>query len=93
MRALFDFSFSQFVTTQLIRFLYGMGIVIGVVVALGTIVAGFNQGAGTGVVALIFSPIIFLLILIVFRVQLEIIIVIFRIAEYLRDISRSGGPR
>lgn len=87
LRALFDFSFSQFITTRLVRLLYGIGVLIAVVVTLGSIVGGFNEGAGTGIVTLILAPLIFLLVVILARVQLEIIIVVFRIAEYLRDMA------
>lgn len=87
LRALFDFSFSQFVTTQLIRLLYALGVLFAAVVALGAIARGFNEGAGTGLVALIVAPLIFLLVVIIARVWLELIIVVFRIAEYLRDMA------
>lgn len=90
-RALFDFSFSQFVTTRLIRFLYAIGVLFAVVGAVSAIFAGFNESAGAGFAALIFSPLIFLLVVIVVRIYLEIVIVVFRIAEYLRDMS--GGDR
>ncbi len=87
LRALFDFSFSQFITTRLIRLLYAIGVLIAVVVTVGAIVRGFNEGAGTGIVSLIVAPLVFLLVVIIARVWLEIIIVVFRIAEYLRDMA------
>ncbi len=87
LRALFDFSFSQFITTRLVRLLYGIGVLVAVVVTLGAIVAGFNESAGRGILTLIVAPLIFLLIVILARVQLEIIIVVFRIAEYLREMA------
>jgi len=89
--ALFDFSFSQFVTTRLVRFLYGMLVVIDVLVTLVVIVRAFGEGAGAGLVALILAPILLLILVVITRVYLEIIIVIFRIAEYLREMSGRGG--
>ncbi len=86
-RALFDFSFTEFVTTRLIRLLYAIGVLLAAVAALVAILRGFNAGAGAGIVALIVSPLIFLLVVILARVWLEIIIVVFRIAEYLRDMA------
>lgn len=53
---MFDFSFSQFVTTQLIKLLYAIGVLIAVVVAIGAIIRGFSEGAGAGIVALIVAP-------------------------------------
>jgi Domain of unknown function (DUF4282) len=86
-RALFDFSFTEFVTTRLIRLLYAIGVLFAAVAALVAIIRGFDAGAGAGIVALILSPLIFLLVVIIARVWLEIIIVVFRIAEYLRDMA------
>ena len=87
LRALFDFSFSQFITTRLIRLLYAIGVVIAALSALGGIIRGFNESAGAGVVALIVAPLVFLLVVIIARVWLELVIVVFRIAEYLRDMA------
>jgi hypothetical protein len=87
LRALFDFSFSQFVTTQLIKLLYAIGVLIAVVVAIGAIIRGLSEGAGAGLVALIVAPLVFLLVVIIARVWLELIIVVFRIAEYMRDMA------
>ena len=54
--ALFDFSFSEFVTTRLIRLLYGIGVVVGAVIAVGAILRGFGQSPGAGIAALIVAP-------------------------------------
>jgi hypothetical protein len=86
-RALFDFSFTEFVTTRLIRLLYGIGVVVGAASAALAIARGLQVGLGAGIVALIVAPLIFLLVVIIVRVWLEIIIVVFRIAEYLRDMA------
>jgi hypothetical protein len=85
--ALFDFSFSQFVTTRLVRLLYAIGVLVGAVFAMAAIARGFDAGAGAGVVALIVAPLIFLLVVIIARVWLELIIVVFRIAEYLGEMA------
>ena len=87
LRALFDFSFSQFVTTRLVRLLYAIGVVLAVLFAVGAIIRGFSEGAGAGIAALIVAPLIFLLVVIIARVWLELVIVVFRIAEYLREMA------
>ena len=91
LRALFDFSFSEFVTTRLIRLLYVVGLLIAFVVTLSAIAAGFNESPGAGIISLIFAPLLFLIVVIVARIYLELVIVIFRIAEHLRDISRNNN--
>ena len=87
--ALFDFSFSEFITTKIIKFIYGLNIVIAGLVTLIMIFSQFGHGkvlAGIGM--LIISPIAFLLWVCLSRIYLELVIVIFRIAENTRDIAR-----
>jgi Na+-driven multidrug efflux pump len=64
-------------------------VVVGAVIAVGAILRGFGQSPGAGIVALIVAPLIFLLVVIIAlaRVWLEIVIVVFRIAEYLRGMA------
>lgn len=79
--SLFDLSFTQFITTRVIKVLFILAIIFSALAALFMIVSGFAGGALTGIVLLIVSPILFLVYVILARVWLELIIVIFRIAE------------
>jgi len=85
--ALFDFSFSEFITIKLIKILYILGIIFSTIVAIIFIVSGFNISTGVGIIFLILSPIIFLLYVILIRIWLEIIIVIFKIAENTKQLA------
>ncbi len=85
--ALFDFSFSEFITIKLIRILYILGIIFSTIVAIIFIVSGFNISTGVGIIFLILSPIIFLLYVILIRIWLEIIIVVFKIAENTKKLA------
>lgn len=87
--SLFDFSFSEFVTTKIIKILYGIGILIAAIGALALIVRGFGDSFGKGILFLIISPVVFIIYTIIARVWLEIIIVIFRIAEHVGEIAKS----
>lgn len=91
MGSLFDFSFSKFVTTSLIRILYAVFVILAGLAAVVWIIIGVtmlgSESNGTGLLLIILSPIAFLLLTIIIRVQLEVVIVIFRIAEYLRDMA------
>ena len=89
--SLFDFSFTEFITTKLIKFLYGLGMLLGAVMALGLIIAGFAQSAIVGILFLILSPLVFLLYVIGARVWLELVIVVFRIAEHTAEIAKNTG--
>ncbi len=90
--ALFDFSFSEFVTTKLIKLLYLLSLIfigIGFVVAfIAGFVSIFTEGFFQGLLAIVFSPIIALIWVILARVWMELIIVIFRIAENTTELVR-----
>ncbi len=80
-KSLFDISFSNLLTTKIIKVLYILAIVFSGLMALGFIVSGFSASSGAGLFMLILAPVIFLLHVISARVFLEIVIVIFKIAE------------
>ena len=79
--SLFDLSFTEFVTTRVIKVLYVLAILIAVIGALGLLITGIAEGGGTAFIAIILCPIAFFLYLLIARVWLEVIIVLFRIAE------------
>jgi small-conductance mechanosensitive channel len=92
--ALFDFSFKDFITTKVIAVLYGLGMLIAAIAAIGAIVAGFLSGVCGGIAAIILSPIIFLIWVIFYRVWLEVIVILFRIEEHTENIAKQkqGQP-
>jgi hypothetical protein len=85
--ALFDFSFSEFITTKIIKIIYAILIVLAGIVALLLIGVGFNASKAVGVIALIFSPVVFIIYVIFARLWLEVLIVVFKIAEHAKDIA------
>ncbi len=89
--ALFDFSFSEFITTKIIKILYGILICLAGLGTLAIIFSGFQQLGGGGIVVLIIAPIVFLLYVILARVWLEIVLVIFRIAEHTGQLVKQSG--
>lgn len=78
---LFDFSFQRFITLDILKFVYMIQIGLITVGALGAVVSAFSQGFGMGIVGLIVIPVVWLLALILARVYLELVAVIFRIAD------------
>ncbi len=101
-RALFDFSFSEFVTTKIIKILYVISIILaalGWLFFLITSLASAGGYFGTGVWGvlggLIGAPIGFVLTVIFSRVGYEILIVLFGIAEHTRDMAwaLTGGRK
>jgi len=86
--SLMDFSFTSFVTSKIIKLLYGLSIVSAGVLGLILIIAGFGMSALAGIVMLlIVAPLVFIISVIYSRVLLEIVIVIFRISEHSTEIA------
>lgn len=90
-RSLADFTFSRFVTTDIVRLLYILSIAWHALVALAIAVSGFTQDVAVGLLGLFVSPVYFFLAVLFSRVVLEIVVVVFRIADYLRDMRGSRG--
>jgi hypothetical protein len=91
LRALFDFSFNQFVTSKIVKFLYGLSILFAGFISLLFVIAGYNVSKLFGIFTLLIgAPLIFLSTAIYSRVLLEIIIVIFRIADHTANIGKKS---
>ncbi len=88
--SLFDLSFSEFVTIRIIKVLFVLAIILSGIFAVGILVAGLAGGAGKGVLALIAAPIVFFLYVLGARIWLEVIIVLFRIAENTGKLVELG---
>lgn len=91
MSKLFDFSFKEFISLQIVRYLYILGIVISGISALGMVVAGFSSMQYAflpGLGKVLFSPLFFLVSVIFIRLVLEALVATFRIAENTTIIAR-----
>ena len=86
-QALFDLSFREFITIRIIKFLYIVGIVCCGLAAVGLLAAGLMQG-GVGILSIVIAPIAFILWVISLRVWLELVIVVFRIADNSEIIAK-----
>ncbi len=84
---LFDLSFSEFVTTKLIKILFLIGIGLAGIGSIGLIVSGFVAGVGWGLLFLILSPVVFMLLVLLSRISCELILVLFRVAENTSKIA------
>ncbi|MDO9576315.1 MAG: DUF4282 domain-containing protein [Candidatus Cloacimonadales bacterium] len=80
--ALFDFSFSEFITPKLIKFLFTLGVILAIIVVLFIMLrfGGFLM-IRYSVMSLILLLFVFFIYVIMLRIWLEFIIVVFKIAE------------
>lgn len=85
-KSLFDFSFTSFITTKIVRTLYIIITIIYSLVAIAAFIGLLSRGGGDIAIAVIGVPIAYILYLALARVGLEVIAVVFRIAEHSRDI-------
>jgi hypothetical protein len=89
-QALFDLSFSEFITTRIIKVLYVLAIIGVGLFSLAIFLSLARAGVGGLILGLIVAPLVFLLYVIFTRVWLELIMVIFRIADHTRQIAQRG---
>jgi hypothetical protein len=89
--ALFDFSFTSFVTTKIIKVLYVLILVLAVLSALVYTIIAFKVSAGFGILTLVIGDPLFIIIVMAFwRLVLEAFVVVFRIAEDIRALRERG---
>ena len=85
--SLFDFSFSSFITTKLVKVLYGIFMLAMLGGVIYSVVKWFEDSVESGFIALFTAPLTGFVFLAIFRVVLESVIVIFRITETLQSID------
>lgn len=86
LRGLFRLSFNQSFSLKTMNFLYGLSMLWGGLIAFFFVIAGFNMSRWFGFFALFLgAPLIFILTVIYSRVFLEMILVIYRMAEYMAE--------
>ena len=89
---LFDLSFTEFVTTRIIKLLFVLGVLFSGIGAIMLIVRGFSGSPFKGILCLFLSPIAFVLYVLLTRIWCELIIVVFRIAENTGRLVEQGKP-
>ncbi len=91
-QSLFDYSFSSFITTKLIKVLYILSTIAIAIYTLVLVLVLFKASPVAGIFGLvILGPLVFVIGMIYMRVILELLIVIFRIHEDVREINVRGG--
>jgi Domain of unknown function (DUF4282) len=92
--ALFDFSFTSFVTTKIIKVVYVLILILTALYALAFTIWAFKLSAPAGLFVLIIGDPLFILIVMAFwRLVLESFIVVFRIAEDTRAMRERRDIR
>ena len=91
LKSLFDMSFNDFITTKIVKILYIICIAVSAIIGLMIIFSGFATNSGAmGVFFLILGPVVAIINIIVSRVWLELIMVIFKIAQNTSVIANKS---
>jgi hypothetical protein len=89
LKHLFDFSFDEYITSRISKFLYALSILYAGLLAILCIVVGFSVSKLFGFFMLVIgAPLIFLLTLVYSRILLETAIVVSRIASHTSEIAK-----
>jgi hypothetical protein len=92
--ALFDFSFTSFVTPKVVKVLYILIVVVVGLSAVGFALSVLATNVGLGlIVLLIGAPLYFLVVTALYRITLEFFMVIYRMAQDIRAIRERGDLR
>ena len=90
--SLFDFSFTSFITTKIIKVLYVLVMIMIVLSALVFTFGAFRASATFGLLTLVIGdPLFIIIVLALWRLYFEFYIVFFRIAEDIRAMRERGG--
>lgn len=85
--SLFDFTFSEFITIRLVRVIYVLGLIMVGVAAVLILGQGFSLGFFVGLFSIVLAALVFLLSAMYLRVGLEVLVVVFKIAENVTKIA------
>jgi hypothetical protein len=82
---LLDFSFQRMVTPRMLKMLYGVHLLIGLVAAIWFVFSGFQTSTSNGLLALIISFAAILLWIVYCRVVVELLAVVFKTAQVITN--------
>jgi uncharacterized membrane protein len=85
---LMDFSFHTYATPRMLKFLYAMHLLVGLVAAVAWVVLAFQQAPVQGLLALLGALVGYFFWILYCRVVLEVLSAIFRMAEAIAPEAR-----
>src|ERR1044072_4957241 len=89
-----DLSFNKFLTTTLVKIIWNTGLPVNILFAIGSFIGGLMQlsDGSSGAWAILVGPILAAFSLLILRVWLELIIVLFKIADNTSKLVELSGP-
>lgn len=85
MANLMDFSFQRMVTPRMLKMLYGLHLLVGLIVATGFVFDGFKTSTSNGLLALVLGVAGLFFWIVYCRIIVEVLAVVFRAAEVITN--------
>ncbi len=82
---LMDFSFERMLTPRMLKMLYGVHLLIGLIAAVWFVFSGFHMSTSDGLLALILGFAAMLLWIVYCRVVVELLAIVFRAAQVITN--------
>ena len=82
---LMDFSFQRMVTPRILKLLYGVHLLIGLIAAIWFVITSFQNSTSNGVLALILAFAAMMLWIVYCRVAVELLAVVFRAGQIITN--------
>ena len=87
---LMDFSFRAYATPKMLKFLYAMHLLVGLIAAVVWVVVSFQQAPVQGLLALLGALVGYFFWILYCRVTLEVLAAVFRIADAIAPERESS---
>ena len=84
--ALLDFSFTEFVTTRLVKAIYVLAVVLGGVLGLVGVAYDLSRSLLVGLLAALVASAAFAVLVLAVRIWLEALLVVSRLADYAAEM-------
>ncbi len=91
-QSLADFSFQERMVRRIIKVLYPIALLAGVISVVALVVNSLEQSPAQGLLALVFSVVGLFVGVLCVRMVLEILLAILRIAENIEHMAGGGNP-
>jgi hypothetical protein len=88
---LFDFSFRTYATPRMLRFLYALHLLVGLIAGVAWVVLAFQQTSAQGLVTLLAAVFLYFLWILYCRIMLEVLSAIFRMTEAIAPDRSAAG--
>lgn len=83
MEHLVDFSFQSMVTPRMLKMLYSIHLLLGLIVATGFVFNGFETSTSNGLLAMILGAVGMFFWILYCRIVVEVLAVVFRVGEVI----------